>query len=376
MPTYIPNKIAISDSYTFDDVLLLPNYSNFLREEISFEIDLHPTLRLKLPILSSPMDTVTTAPMAIQMAQAGGLGIIHRAMSVEEQCLEIQEVKSIKPNSPKATINEKNELLVGVALGVGPDFEAQVEKLVEAGADLLVLDTAHGHAEYIINGIKQIKAKFNIPIMAGNIATFEAARDLGEAGADILRVGMGPGSICTTRIVTGMGVPQLTAVSEVSRYTKAAGKTVIADGGIKQIGDIPKAMGFGADCVMLGSMLAGFDESPGERMEINGEMYKTYRGMGSIGAMTKNGGSRYGQNATNPKQLVAEGVEGLVKLKGTVADLLFQIEGGLRSAFYYIGAKNMSEFYDKARFVKITSSGLKESHPHTINLTSTGDSYL
>jgi len=380
--SYISNKIIIPESYTFDDVLLLPNYSDFYRSEIQLTVDLCPTIRLYLPVVSSPMDTVTNGNAAAVMAQNGGLGIIHRAFTVDEQAAEVAFVKNseigdgFEEQNRKPAVDKNGRLLVGAAVGVDASFEGRLEKLVAAGVDIVVLDTAHGHAQYIIDGVKKIKTLYpQLPVIAGNITTSEAAEDLIAAGANVLRVGMGPGSICTTRIVTGMGVPQLTAVDLVANVAKKHGVAIIADGGIKQIGDVAKALGFGADCVMLGSMLAGFEQSPGKLIELDGQLFRTYRGMGSVGAMTKNGGGRYGQETKESKKLVAEGVEGLVKLKGDLNDFLFQIGGGLLSSFYYIGAKNSQEFYEKARFVKISSASLKESHPHTISVVNGGASY-
>jgi IMP dehydrogenase len=381
-PTFVPpeEKIEIKQSYTFDDVLLLPGYTDFTRDEVDLGQQITKNIYLKLPILSSPMDTVTMSETAIVMAKAGGLGIIHRNLEISEQVEEIKKVKNQKLSKEelnKAAVEENNRLLVGAAIGPSVDLEERLKALVKAGLDIVLIDSAHGHKKEIIDLIKSIKQKYpTLPIIAGNIATRQAARDLIQAGADVLRVGMGPGSICTTRIVTGMGVPQLTAVAEVASVAKENGVKVIADGGIKQIGDIPKAIGFGADLVMLGSMLAGFNQSPGEIIKIENQKYKSYRGMGSINAMKKGAASRYGQSF-DAKKLIAEGVEGLVRLKGDLADFLYQIEGGLRSSFYDCGFKNITEFYEKSRFVKISINGLKESHPHTIDsITEKGGTYL
>jgi IMP dehydrogenase len=380
--SYIPlsQKISIPESFTFDDVLLLPGYTDFTRDEVNFSLNLTVKIKLNLPVISSPMDTVTMSKTAILMAKAGGLGIIHRNLEIEEQVAEVVAVKKTKLNSKdfkKAAVDENQKLLVGAAIGPGVDLQERLEKLVHAGLDILLIDSAHGHKKEILDLIKEIKQKYpDLPIIAGNIATSRAAEDLISAGADVLRVGMGPGSICTTRIVTGMGVPQLTAVSEVAKIAKKFDVKVIADGGIKQLGDIPKALGFGADVVMLGSMLAGFEESPGEILEIKGEQYKSYRGMGSINAMKKGAASRYGQNF-DAKKLIAEGVEGLVKLKGSLTDFLYQLDGALRSSLYDCGCRDLKDFYKEARFVKISTSGLKESHPHTISaITEKGGSYF
>jgi len=351
---------------TFDDVLLLPGYADFKRSEVDLSTKLTDGINLSLPIISSPMDTVTEEKMVVAMASNGGLGIIHRNLTPAVEANMVRKVKAID-----------KKLLVGAALGAGRDFEKRLGALIEAKADVLVVDSGHGATEYIVEAVREIKKTTDIPVMAGNVATYEGAKILIEAGADILRVGMGPGSICTTRIVTGMGVPQLTAVSEAVRAAKGTGVTVIADGGIRQIGDMAKALAMGADAVMLGSLLAGFDQSPGETTVISGKKFKQYRGMGSIAAMKKGGAERYGQKKdTDEKKLIAEGVESLVKYKGDVADFLYQIRGGLRSSFYYIGGKTLKEFQKQAKFIRITESSLRESHPHSVNIINGGGSYL
>ena len=362
---------------TFDDVLLLPGYTDFFREEVSTQVKMHKNLILNLPVFSSPMDTVTEVDMAITMSQNGG--VIHRSMSVENQITIINKVKSEKNILKNASKDIKNRLICAAAIGVGIDFEERIKALIESGVDLFVIDTAHGHVKFVIDAIKYIKSQTDIiPVMAGNITTFEAGTDLINAGADILRVGMGPGSICTTRIVTGVGVPQLTAISEVKRAIIESKKDIklVADGGIKQIGDIAKAIAFGADAVMLGSMLAGFEQSPGEVIEINQSKYKIYRGMGSAKAMSQGSAARYGQAGVETSKLVSEGVEGLVKYKGDVNSLLYQIEGALKSSCYYIGGKNITEFQQKVKFVQITSASFSESMPHSITLTDGGSSFL
>ncbi len=370
-------KIVFLESFTFDDLLLLPDYADFDRTEVDLSTELHAKLKLRIPVISSPMDTVTMSEMAINLASYGGLGIIHRNLEIKEQITEIKKVKNAKIKNPqKASLDSSGRLLVGAAVGISLDFEEKIKKLIAAEVDVLVIDSAHGHTKFIINLIKKIKKiSPKIPVIGGNVATKEGAKDLIEAGVDIIRVGMGPGSICTTRVVTGVGVPQLTAVGEVVSVAKNTKVKVIADGGIKQIGDIAKALGVGADCVMLGSMLAGFRESPGETIEIEGKAYKSYRGMGSVKAMRKGAASRYGQDF-DAKKLVAEGVEGMVKFKGSVEEFLYQLEGGLRSSFYYCGSKNLEIFQNKTRFLKISGNGLKESHPHTIAIKNQGDSYL
>jgi IMP dehydrogenase len=368
------------DGLTFDDVLLLPGYTDFFREISTTDVQLSANIKLKIPVFSSPMDTVTESAMAIAIAKMGGIGIIHRSMSIADQVEQLKLVKNtvLDIDIETQATNNKGMLLCGTAVGASPDFEERVRALADAGTDLFVLDTAQGFAQYIIEYIKTIKSLTNIPVMGGNVVTYEGAMALIEAGADILRVGMGPGSICTTRIVTGVGVPQLTAISEVKRAVLDSGVDVkvIADGGIKQIGDIAKAIAFGADAVMLGSLLAGFDQCPGETIEFNEQKYKLYRGMGSIGAMQKGGAARYGQVGNDAKRLVAEGVEGMVKHKGDVEDFLFQIQGGLKSACYNIGGRNLQEFQKKVKYIKISTASFLESMPHSINIVSGGTSFM
>lgn len=360
------NKI-ISEGLTFDDVLLLPGYSDFKRADVDLTTTLHPKIVLKLPVLSSPMDTVTESAMAIAIAAAGGLGVIHRNLTVEAQVAEVKKVK------------EQN-FLVGAAVGVGSDLAERVSALVAAGVDLLVIDSGHGNTSFMVDAIKLVKQSHpDVVVMAGNVATADGAKRLVEAGADILRVGMGPGSICTTRIVTGMGVPQLTAIMEAVKGVESVSghpATIVADGGIRQMGDIAKALAVGAHAVMLGSRLAGFDESPGEKVTVEGKEYKQYRGMGSVAAMKKGSAERYGQSkeASNHK-LIPEGVEGLVKYKGPVGAYIEQMVGSVQSSFYYIGAKTLREFHEKAKLMRITSASMEESHPHTITITDPGSNY-
>ncbi len=370
------------EGLTFDDVLLLPGFTDFFRDTASTATTLTNNIKLGIPVISSPMDTVTESVMAISMANNGGIGVIHRSMSIEDQVNEVLAVKSFGDIAEGASVDANGKLLVATAVGASPDFEDRIKALVQAGTDLFVLDTAQGFAQYIIDYIKVIKNLTKIPVLGGNIVTFEGAMALMEAGADMLRVGMGPGSICTTRIVTGVGVPQLTAISEVKRavveFESRTGKNikVIADGGIKQIGDIAKALAFGADAVMLGSLLAGFYQCPGETITFDNQQFKLYRGMGSIGAMQKGGAARYGQTGASAKKLVAEGVEGMVKHKGDVEDFLFQIKGGLKSALYNIGGKDIQEFQSKVKYIKITTATFRESMPHSINIVSGGSSFL
>jgi IMP dehydrogenase len=359
------SKIVALEGLTFDDLLLLPNESTFPREAVNLATQLHPKIKLTLPILSSPMDTVTEADIAIAMAEAGGLGVIHRNLAVDKQKAMVEKVK-------------KAGHLCAAAIGAGADMQERVKALVGAGVDLIVVDSGHGHSTYIMDCVTFIKKTYKnkVVVMAGNVATYEGAKALIKAGADILRVGVGPGSICTTRVITGMGVPQVTALLEAARACKGTKTTFVADGGIRMMGDMAKALATGASAVMLGSMLAGHEQSPGEKVKVNGQTYKQYRGMGSIGAMQKGGAERYGQKAqTGAKQLIAEGVEGLVPFKGDVRDFLYQAAGSLRSSFYYLGSKTVPEFHKKSRFIKISQAGMKESHPHTISIVDSGGNY-
>ncbi len=374
--TVIENKIVKHEALTFDDVLLLPGFADFKRADVDLTTKLHPTITLRLPVISSPMDTVTEEAMATSIAQQGGLGIVHRNLSVESQAGMVASVKK-KTGEAESAVDAEGKLLVGGAVGVGSDFLERVAALVAAKADVIVVDSGHGYTQFVIDAVKTIRKMYpKQVIMAGNIATFDGAKALIKAGADILRVGMGPGSICTTRIITGMGVPQLSAVAAAVRAANGSGVTVVADGGIKQIGDMAKALAFGADAVMLGSLLARFDESPGEVVEVQGKKYKSYRGMGSVAAMKKGGAERYGQTRdTAEKKLIAEGVEGLVEYQGTLMDYLYQVRGSLQSSFYYIGGRTVPEFFEKSRVIKISRAGLMESHPHSIVLKDVGGNY-
>ena len=352
------------EGLTFDDVLLLPGFTDFKRQEVNLTTRLHPKIVLKLPVISSPMDTVTEEKMARSLALAGGLGIIHRNLSIAHQAQMVERVK-------------KDRVLVGAAVGVGSDLEERVKALVKAGVDLLVIDSGHGNTKFMVEAITFIKKMYpKTVIMAGNVATTDGAKRLIAAGADILRVGMGPGSICTTRIVTGMGVPQLTAIMEAVKETKGSKVTIVADGGIRQVGDMAKALAAGAHAVMLGSLLAGFDESPGNIVDVNGKKYKQYRGMGSVVAMQKGSAERYGQSQdAGGRKLIAEGVEGLVPYKGAVTDYLDQVAGSLKSSFYYIGGKTLEDFQKNASFIRITPASMAESHPHSVTILDPGNNY-
>lgn len=350
MPIY-----NITEYLTFDDVLLLPNYSEITPSKVDTSTKLTNKLSLGIPLISSPMDTVTEEKMAISIAFKGGLGIIHRNLAINKQVNMIKAVKN------------KN-LLVGAAVGVGNDFEERTMAVITAGTDIIVIDSSHGHTKHIIKATTYIKNKYpQIQLISGNVATYDGAKALIEAGADAIRVGMGPGSICTTRIMSGMGVPQLTAITESVKASQNTKALIIADGGIRNSGDIVKALAAGASTVMIGSLFAACFEAPGEIVEINKEKYKYYRGMGSVAAMKKGGAERYGQKYTGAdNKLVPEGVEGLVKYRGTIEDFIYQLIGGLRSGMGYLGARNLKELREKARFIKITNASLIESHPHDI----------
>lgn len=339
---------------TYDDVLLLPQYSEVTPTRTDLEGKLTQNISLKIPVVASPMDTVCEAEMGSAIGRLGGYGIIHRNLSIAKQA---EQLKSVL----------KQGIMVGAAVGVGPDFQERVKTLIKTGVKEICIDSAHGHTKHVIEVIKFIKKNYpEIEIISGNVATYEGARDLFKAGANAVKVGMGPGSICTTRIMSGMGVPQLTAVQDCVRAKKLfANKFIIADGGIKTSGDIVKALAAGADAVMLGSLLAGTDEAPGKMIIIKGKKYKTYRGMGSEAAMKYGSAERYGQDKT-AKKFVPEGVEGLVEYIGKVEEVIFQLMGGLRSGMAYLGAKNLQELRQKAKFIQITSAGLSESKPHSI----------
>lgn len=341
---------------TYDDVLLLPQYSKVTPTRTDLVSQLTKKIKLKIPAVASPMDTVCEAKMAAIIGSLGGYGIIHRNLTIAKQAEQLQWVL-------------KKGIKVGAAVGVGPDFEERVKALVKAGARELCLDSAHGHTKQVIEAIKKIKTFHpGVEVISGNVATYEGARDLFRAGSDAVKVGMGPGSICTTRIMSGMGVPQLSAVINCVRAKKLfTNKFIIADGGIRTSGDIVKALAAGADAVMLGSLLAGCEEAPGKKIYLNKRWYKTYRGMGSVAAMKQGSAERYGQNKTD-KQLVAEGVEGLVEYKGKLENYLFQLAGGLRAGMAYLGAQNLRELQKKAKFIRITRAGVDESRPHSILL--------
>ena len=471
---------------TFEDVLLVPAYSEVLPREVDIKSSLTKNIQLNIPIASAAMDTVTEHQAAIKMARLGGIGIIHKNMDIKSQAKEVSRVKKSESGiinepihlKPYSTIQDANNLmheyrisgfpvvddkdkLVGILtnrdlrfesdfsqkvedlmtkaplitaphgislddaeiifqqhkieklplidkngklaglitvkdlkkrkefpnsykdqygrLGVGAAISVgqidRAEALIEAGVDVLVLDSAHGHSKGIIDTVKEIKSKFKIEIIAGNVATPEAVRALIEAGADGIKVGIGPGSICTTRIVAGVGVPQITAIESCAKEGALFKIPIIADGGIKYSGDVAKALAAGAETVMIGSLLAGTEESPGEAVTYQGRQYKTYRGMGSIGAMNKGSTDRYFQEGTATDKLVPEGIEGMVPYRGKMSTVIHQIIGGLRASMGYVGAKDISTFQTKAEFIEITSAGLKESHVHDVTITKEAPNY-
>ena len=349
---------SIKEALTFDDVLMLPRYSNVLPINTNIDLNLTRNIKLKVPFLSSAMDTVTESKMAIAMASAGGIGIIHRNLKIKTQSKEIKKVKL------------KN-LLVGAAIGTQQEDIERAKSLKDNGVDLIVIDTAHGHSKKVLNILSKLKKISNkIPICVGNIATGEAAKTLYNYGADIIKVGIGPGSICTTRMVAGIGVPQISAIMEVKKALEKKKVKIISDGGIKFSGDIAKGFAAGADAIMMGSIFAGTDESPGKKFKVKGKIYKQYRGMGSIGAMSSGSANRYFQkNYKDKSKFVPEGVEGRVEYKGSVSKIIYQLQGGLRSSMGYIGAKYLKEIRKKAKFIKITKAGFYESMVHSVEMT-------
>ena len=349
--------VPIKEALTFDDVTLVPKYSNILPSEVDTKIELAKNLVLKIPLLSSAMDTVTESKMAIAMAKKGGIGVIHRNLNIKKQILEIQKVKKLK-------------LVVGAAVGAGPLEMKRAEAILKEKVDLIVVDTAHGHSKKVGDIIKKIKAKKDkkTALCAGNIASADAAKFLIKLGVDIVKVGIGPGSICTTRLVAGIGVPQLSAILEVKKGIKNKKIKIISDGGIKYSGDIAKALAAGADAVMIGSLFAGTVEAPGKLIKKNGKLFKKFRGMGSVGAMNKGSADRYFQKKqSDTSKYVPEGVEGLVKFKGKIHNILFKLVGGLKSSMGYLGSKKIINLRNNPKFVKITKAGFYESMVHNVD---------
>jgi IMP dehydrogenase len=480
----------LREALTFDDVLLVPAYSEVLPRDVDTRTRIAPGIELAIPLVSAAMDSVTEARTAITMAREGGLGILHKNLTPEDQALEVEKVKraqsgivvdpltaepgdnlrdavelmkrrnisglpvvvdgrpvgivtsrdirfetnldqpvgavmtprerlitvtpAVQPDEARALLHKhriekllvvdpgtgrlvglitirdltqaerypgavkdpRGRLRVGAAIGPGPDREARARCLVEAGVDLLVVDTAHGHSKGVIDAVRATRAEHrDVPLVAGNIATAEAAEALIAAGVDAIKVGIGPGSICTTRVVAGVGVPQVTAINDCARVARKHGVVVISDGGIKYSGDLAKAVAAGADVVMIGSLFAGTDESPGELVLLQGRSYKMYRGMGSLGAMRKGSKDRYGQAGAADEKLVPEGIEGRVPYRGSLSSNVYQLIGGLRSSMGYTGARTLAEMQEKSRFVRQTSLGLRESHVHDVIITEEAPNY-
>ncbi|MDN5274992.1 MAG: Guanosine monophosphate reductase [Candidatus Saccharibacteria bacterium] len=376
----------MEDTYTlaltFNDVLLRPGYSGFARQDISLKTQLSRHISISSPLVSAPMDTVTEHKLAIALARLGGIGFIHRNLTIDDQAAEVVKVK-------------KQKLQVGAAVGSTSSYEKRVDALVAAGVDVVLIDSAHGYSRNVINAVTYIKAHYTIDVIAGNVATAEGAEALIAAGADGLRVGMGPGAICSTRVVSGMGVPQLTALLDTARVARNHQVPVIADGGIMYSGDIVKALAAGASSVMMGRMFATTEEAPGNTVKLKADQvpsrfqniidgspdytFKEYRGMGSIAAM-KRGMAISSEDEFHGKSyqgdaLVAEGVEGLVPCSSTVKMLVDQLLGGIYSGMYYVGAKSIPELWETAQFIRITQASLTESHPHDLFITNPGDNY-
>ena len=377
-------EINNTPSLTFDDILLKPGYAGFSRSDIKLQTNLTRNIKLQLPLVAAPMDTVTESKLAIALAKFGGIGIIHRNLTIPEQAAEVAKVKQAG-------------CLAGAAVGSSPGYEERVKALVEAGADVICVDSAHGNSKFVIDAVKYIKQNFKVDVIAGNIATSEGAETLIKAGADGLRVGMGPGAICTTRIVSGMGVPQLTAIMDSARVAQQHGVPVIADGGINYFGDITKALAAGASSVMMGRLFAATEESPGEMVELQKDQvparfrsivndkqevyrFKGYRGMGSIGAMERgkqisSEDEFHGKSFTDKTVLVAEGVEGLVPCTGSLETVASTMVESVKSGFYYVGATTVDELWQTAVMQRITTASLTESHPHDLFVTNPGNSY-
>ena len=357
--------VPIKEALTFDDVTLAPKYSEILPSEVNTSIKLTKDLKLKIPLLSSAMDTVTESSMAIAIAKAGGIGTIHRNLDIKKQIIEIKKVK-------------KQKLFVGAAVGAGVNEFKRAEEILKENIDMIVVDTAHGHTKKVSEIIKFIKKKKRnkIALCAGNIATPEAAKFLLKLGVDIIKVGIGPGSICTTRLVAGIGVPQLSAILSIRNEIKNKNVKIISDGGIKYSGDLAKAFAAGADAVMIGSLFAGTDETPGKLIKKGGKLFKSFRGMGSIGAMNKGSADRYFQSKQKDiSKYVPEGVEGFARYKGKVDNIIFKLIGGLRSSMGYLGCKEIKYLRDKPKFVKITKAGFYESMVHNVDIIKSDTKY-
>ncbi|HEX9269066.1 MAG TPA: IMP dehydrogenase [Candidatus Limnocylindria bacterium] len=349
------------EGLAFDDVLLIPDRSDILPSQVSTRSLLTRDVALDVPIVSAAMDTVTEARMAIAIGALGGIGVLHRNLSVAEQVAQLRECKAAG-------------VRVGAAVGVSGDADERVAALVQAGVDVIFVDTAHGHSAAVIRMVEKVKARHRVQVVAGNVATAEGTEELIAAGADGVKVGMGPGAICTTRVVAGAGMPQITAIADCAEAARKSGIPICADGGIQESGDIAKAIGAGAHTVMLGGLLAGVDESPGDVIDTREGRYKTYRGMGSLGAMHARADpatrDRYAQqDVAEFSKLVPEGIEGRVPARGPLGPVLHQLVGGLRAGMGYVGAATVDDLRTKARFVRISGAGLRESHPHDVRIT-------
>lgn len=366
-----------STALTFDDVLLVPAYSEVLPREVSTKARFTRNISLNIPIVSAAMDTVSEKAMAIMLARKGGISVVHKNMGIEAQARQIREVKEYPAEGDKIPcLDAEGRLRVAAGVGITTDVLDRVTALVEAGVDAIVLDSAHGDSHGVVEALRKIKSVYpELDTVVGNIATAEAAVRLIEAGADSLKVGIGPGSICTTRIIAGVGVPQISAIYDVAKAAEGSGVPVIADGGLRYSGDIVKALAAGGDSVMIGSMFAGTDEAPGEIFEENGRKFKSYRGMGSVDAMKAGSRDRYFQDGEDStKKLVPEGVVARVPYKGSVGDIIYQLVGGIRSGMGYCGAADIDALHT-ARFVRITANGLVENHPHDITITGNTPNY-
>lgn len=366
-----------STALTFDDVLLVPAYSEVLPREVSTKARFTRNISLNIPIVSAAMDTVSEKAMAIMLARKGGISVVHKNMGIEAQARQIREVKEYPAEGDKIPcLDAEGRLRVAAGVGITADVLDRVTALVEAGVDAIVLDSAHGDSHGVVEALRKIKAVYpELDTVVGNIATAEAAVRLIEAGADSLKVGIGPGSICTTRIIAGVGVPQISAIYDVAKAAEGSGVPVIADGGLRYSGDIVKALAAGGNSVMIGSMFAGTDEAPGEIFEENGRKFKSYRGMGSVDAMKAGSRDRYFQDGEDStKKLVPEGVVARVPYKGSVGDIIYQLVGGIRSGMGYCGAADIDALHS-ACFVRITANGLVENHPHDITITGNTPNY-
>ncbi|WP_036256259.1 IMP dehydrogenase [Mesoplasma syrphidae] len=371
------NNKLVDHGITFDDVLVVPSYSDVLPNEVCLKTRLTNNISLNIPFVSAAMDTVTEHRLAIALAQLGGVGVIHKNLSIENQAKEVKVVKNFKfevEEGMNPAYDTQKRLLVGAAVSTGLDTLERVQKLIAVGVDFIVVDSAHGHSQGILKTVKSLRKKYpELEIIAGNIATTAGAKALVEAGANAVKVGIGPGSICTTRVVAGVGVPQISAIANTYEYCQTHNIPFIADGGIKYSGDIVKALGAGANTVMLGSMFAGTEESPGDVIHIDGNSYKTYVGMGSLAAMSRGSSDRYFQKGA--KKLVPEGIESMVNYKGPLAEIVFQMLGGLRSGMGYTGSHTIEELRTNTKFVQITNAGLVESHPHDVKMIQAAPNY-